>query len=168
MIKHVLITYKWEKDRPETKWLFWLEKKLQAQGFQVTMSPLATPNRNSKEWIGDLQATYAIPDNNVYLIHHDPGCLTILKYLEFLALSKNVEQALLVAGIPPKNYSTNSEQASPYIRLEGPQEIAIFSSDNPEHLQDIDAKLVVLYSVEGDKLGSGDKDQKKLMGFRNK
>lgn len=76
MTKHVLISYRWERDRPEEKWLFWLKKTLEQKGFHVTLSELRDlPLGDS--WVKDLQTIYGIDDSRVCTVAHDPGCLTI-------------------------------------------------------------------------------------------
>ncbi len=175
MTKSILISYKWDKERGETRWLFWLQKKLEAQGFQVIMSPLETPRQETSEWITDIQAIYSVPEEHVYVVDHDPGCLTILKYLEFLDKTPRIETALLVAGKSKTIQGTPNQ----YIRLEGAKEIAIFDSQNSSEnyqsqFQNFDAKLVVLYSsgnilLEENKKtllkNSSGRFIKKLLGF---
>ncbi len=147
MTKSVLISYKWDEERGETRWLFWLQKKLEAQNFSVIMSPLQTPRQETSTWISDIQALYSVPEEHVYIVEHDPGCLTILKYLEYLDRTQHIDTALLVAG----KSKTPQGMHNQYIRLEGAKEIAIFnpennSPDNQSQFQNVDAKLVVLYS----------------------
>ncbi len=143
MNKNVLISYKWDPERGENRWLFWLEKKLQAQGFQVTMSPLHEPRSTTENWVRDIQTIYSINDKNIYFVNHDPGCLTILKYLEYLSGTPINDPVLLIAGLYKKAPQFEGQSQSNYLRLESPKEVAVFKGST---MGNIDAKLVILYS----------------------
>ena len=158
MTKRVLITYKWNKERGEHKWLFWLQKKLEEQGLKVILSKLETPRTKTHEWVRDLQAIYDIPDHSIHFVDHDPGCLTILKYLEYLAASEHIETALLVAG---KNVRPQAPQEN-YVRLDTSDKIAIFDRNKQspkDRLENVDARLVVLYSMDNDMISSPHNNQ---------
>ncbi len=169
MQKHVLISYKWHVDRPDSHWLFWLQKKLEAQGFQVTMSELRTPPKDTVSWVRDIQTIYSIEDKNIFRLEHDPGCLTILTYLEYLARKEDEQTVLLVAGLTKFSSSTRTPLLepgklltsmahttpaySPYIRLEGTKDVAVIQEQGS--LATFDAKLVLLFSANPAGLHAG-------------
>jgi predicted alpha/beta hydrolase family esterase len=155
MVKRALITYAWDKERGEHKWLFWLQKKLEALNFEVSMAPLAETHRKSHEVIHDLQSIYTIPDESVFFVQHDPGSLTILKYLEHLAQSGRTDTALLVAGIPIR------AQGEPTHHLKlGTSGNIILKDDGKKMGENLDIKLVILYSADEEQLESG---QRKML-----
>jgi predicted alpha/beta hydrolase family esterase len=150
MKKHVLINYAWNAERGETKWLFWLKKALEAKDIHVTISALSKDSQGTA-WFQDIKNIYGITDDHVHFVEHDPGCLTILKYIEYLETQKVENTTLLVAGRPKKG------TAGPYIALEGPKEIIL--SGNKQAVIDpdltvFDTKIVVLYSANNEALES--------------
>lgn len=100
MQKNVLICHKWD-GRSEERWLFWLEKKVAALGFAVTLRALPESYAGGDDgWIGDAQTVHGVSHADTYVVRDDPGTLTILKYLERLAATGKQEPTLLVAGGP--------------------------------------------------------------------
>ncbi len=146
MTKRVLINYAWNAERGETKWLFWLKKALELQGMSVTISALKEVEGTA--WFKDIKNIYSITDENVHFVEHDPGCLTILKYIEFLN-QKNVQNTtLLVAG----TYAQGGQIRNTF--LEGPNQITVENSERSINadLAGFDAKIVVLYSADAEAL----------------
>lgn len=94
----IVIRYKW-KDRREEKWLFWLKKKLEKVGCTVLMLPITEADLGQEpEWIPHVQHMHGISEDQTFFVEHDPGCLTILKFIEKLIDSGQQDPALLVAG----------------------------------------------------------------------
>jgi predicted alpha/beta hydrolase family esterase len=157
MDRTLLIRHNWH-DRDESKWLFWLEKKLNELGFAVSMAPLPEAvAKNTIAAVGEIQATHAIMPQNTYIVRHDPGCLTLLKYCEQLLTRKSVEPTLLVAGIPKRSYLNNFSVLK---MIGGPKALAKREAeaegDIPDYVPDpnqltletIDVKLMVVYGGE--------------------
>ena len=173
MKKHVLIRYRW-KNRDEERWLFLLEKKIKALGCEVVISPIDSFNSGS-DWnafVTRIQKSHEISDQNTYIVQHDPGSLTILKYLEFLVAHNIPQTVLLVAGVnnkpEPKSFlnptSSGSglflktgayqehglDQAQTAIQKSTPGSLSQYR--DKEILKSIDTRLVVLYTQEADAL----------------
>lgn len=146
MTFQTLISYKWN-GRQEEKWLFWLKKELEARGFIVSLSPFPKSiNSDPSDLISTIQNIYLVEDQNTYMVKHDPGCLTIMKYLENLARQKKVEPTLLVAGSEKKTPSIIAAEL-----LLGPgKNVTSFTHLPPAHRQFFsklfDIKLVILFS----------------------
>jgi predicted alpha/beta hydrolase family esterase len=148
MKKRVLINHTWDSNRPDAKWLFWLRKELEKRGIETTIQAL-DKQTFQKEWLADVKTTYTIADEHIFTIQHDPGCLTILRYLEYLQKNNITDTHLLVAGTP-----TQAGIGS-YIRLESPKEIIIYNNEaeGPRPpLASLAAHMVVLYSASPDEL----------------
>jgi predicted alpha/beta hydrolase family esterase len=138
MHKTVLIGYRWD-GRDDERWLFWLTKKLEAIGFHVQMQELPELSSNIEHWLPELENTYQIPPENVHIVQHDPGCLTILSYLERLAKKEIAEPTILVAGKPMANkgqFSINAIDNSAQKRL---------GTKGHSPTQKLDVALVVIY-----------------------
>jgi predicted alpha/beta hydrolase family esterase len=154
MTQHVLISYRWEKDRPEEKWLFWLKKTLEQKGFHVTISELRTLPMG-RDWVSDLQTIYGIRDSRVYKVPHDPGCLTILSYLESLSHKKVEETVLLVATVGETPFSDPAKQKESTLKLESTKKVGFLKRTlghavpNSMPIDNGSTRLVILYSSLG-------------------
>ena len=84
---------------PEYCWYPWVKKELEAKGFKVDVPALPeTDAPNLAKWLPVLQQVAGEPDENLYIIGHSVGCITILRYLELLAEGQKVGGVVLVAG----------------------------------------------------------------------
>lgn len=107
--------------------MFWLKKTLEQKGFHVTISELRTLPED-RDWVHDLQTIYGISDSRVYKVPHDPGCLTILSYLESLS-KKNVEETvLLMATVGDKLTYRHTEGDSGVLKLESTKKLGFFKA----------------------------------------
>jgi predicted alpha/beta hydrolase family esterase len=135
MDRTLLIRHNWN-DRNESKWLFWLEKKLTELGFSVSLADLPDAvKKNTTAAVGEIQAVHGITPQHTHIVRHDPGCLTLLKYCEQLLKQPHPEPTLLIAGIPKYN-----PKVPEYKLLGG-------TTDNLT-LDTIEIKLVVVYGGE--------------------
>ena len=97
-MKRVVIIHCWE-GTPDYCWYPQTKKELEEKGFEVqvpempeTMSPkLAT-------WLPKLKEVAGVPNENLFLIGHSLGCITILKYLETLDENQKVGGVVMIAG----------------------------------------------------------------------
>lgn len=92
------------KGKPDTNWKPWLKTQLEMNGFSVEVPEM--PNTNHplvNEWVDTLSATVGqIDTDELYLIGHSLGCITILKYLEALQEGQKVKACIFVAGFGRK------------------------------------------------------------------
>lgn len=88
------------KGKPETNWKPWLKQQLEENGFNVEVPEM--PNTDSPlvgEWVNKLsEAVGSFDLDDVYLIGHSLGCITVLKYLETLTGEQKVKVCVFVAG----------------------------------------------------------------------
>ncbi len=143
MKKKVLISYIWD-DRSDEKWLFWLKKQLESKNFEVTFSELKKDvfkRTDQATWIASLQNIHGVKGENTHFVSHDPGCLTILNYLEYLDKHNKTDPTLLVAGFPKKSALVNNTLK----RLAGSTSPVIMSGSQELELTALSVKLIVLY-----------------------
>jgi predicted alpha/beta hydrolase family esterase len=173
MKKKVLISYIWH-DRSDEKWLFWLKKQLERKNFDVSFSELpkeVAKAQNQAALITSLQKTHAISEENTHYVAHDPGCLTILSYLEYLNTHNKTDPTLLIAGIPKESSYTIPNSAGNIKKLEAPKAIIIGSKDQELQLSALNIKLIVIYSgvieeLQPKQLESGSEKKKISSGLR--
>lgn len=78
---------------PQTK------NDLQSHNFQVLIPNMpATSAPKLSLWLPKLEETIGEPDEDLYLIGHSVGCVTIMRYLESLPDNKKVGGVVFVAG----------------------------------------------------------------------
>ncbi len=92
------------KGKPDTNWKPWLKKELEANGFHVDVPEMPnTEKPQAAEWIQKLNTTIGeIGSDEIYLIGHSLGCITILKYLETLRDDQKIKACIFVAGFTKK------------------------------------------------------------------
>ncbi|MFZ1301634.1 MAG: alpha/beta fold hydrolase [Candidatus Microsaccharimonas sp.] len=160
------------KGKPETNWKPWLKVELEAQGFIVEIPTMPnTDAPQAEEWLNQLRNTVgAFGSDEIYLVGHSLGCITILKYLETLQADEIIKAAVFVAGFtkPFKEYtgahdSFFSEEID-FLKVKEHSRnfVAIHSKDDPnvgyEELSQFEDKLdaqVVLLNGSGH-FGSND------------
>ena len=97
-MKRVIIIHCWEGS-PDYCWYPKVKKDLEEKGFQVLVPEMPETNfPKFPDWIQKLKETVGTPTEDIYLIGHSLGCITILKYLESLNLGEKVGGVILVAG----------------------------------------------------------------------
>lgn len=117
---------------PKTK------KELEAKGFLVTVPDMPeTDTPKLSLWLSKLKEAVGVPDEELFLIGHSAGCITILRYLERLGEHEKVGGIVLVAGFTDdlgftelKNFFETSIDFEK-IRLKTKHFIAIHSDNDP-------------------------------------
>jgi predicted alpha/beta hydrolase family esterase len=97
-MKRVIIIHCWE-GYPEYCWYQYAKKKLEENGFVVDVSQFPeTDLPQMNKWVAKLEELVSTPDEEVFLVGHSIGAVTILKYLEKLTDNQKIGGAVLVAG----------------------------------------------------------------------
>jgi len=97
-MKRAIIIHCWE-GHPDYCWYPRVKKELEARGFQVEVPAFPdTENPKLNGWLPKLKEVIGEPDENLYLIGHSLGCVTIMRYLENLAENQKIGGAVFVAG----------------------------------------------------------------------
>lgn len=97
-MKKVVIIHCWE-GYPNYCWYPDTKKKLEDKGYEVVVPEMPeTDFPKFEKWLIKLREVVEEPNENVYLIGHSLGCITILRYLESLKENEKIGGAILVAG----------------------------------------------------------------------
>lgn len=97
-MKRAIIIHCWE-GYPEYCWYPWVKKELEAKGFQVEVPAFPdTENPKLNSWLPKLKEVVGQPDEELYLIGHSLGCITIMRYLESLEENQKIGGVVFVAG----------------------------------------------------------------------
>lgn len=94
----VVVVHGWGA-HPEEGWRPWLRQELVKLGFKVevpTMPHTEFPEVHA--WVSHLAEVVDSPGEDVVLVGHSLGCITILRYLESLPAGSKIRGCLLVAG----------------------------------------------------------------------
>jgi predicted alpha/beta hydrolase family esterase len=128
------------KGKPDTNWKPWLKAELEANGFIVDVPGM--PNTDApqlEEWVATLrQIIGEFTSDDIYLIGHSLGCITILNYLQTLQETEVVTACIFVAGFtrPFKEYRGGhdsffaNEVNYPEVKKHSKNFIAIQSEDD--------------------------------------
>ncbi len=97
-MKRAIIIHCWE-GVPEYCWYPQVKKDLEGLGFQVQVPVMPdTDMPKFGPWMDTLRKTAGTPDEDLYLIGHSLGCITIMKYLESLPEGTRIGGAIFVGG----------------------------------------------------------------------
>ena len=97
-MRRAIIVHCWGGS-PEYCWYPWVKKELEARGFEVVVPAFPnTDNPKFYEWLSKLKEAVGEPDEDLYLIGHSLGCITIMRYLEILPENKKIGGVVFVAG----------------------------------------------------------------------
>jgi predicted alpha/beta hydrolase family esterase len=97
-MKRAIIIHCWE-GYPEYCWYPWVKKELEVKGFQVEVPAFPdTEKPKLGEWLPMLKELAGQPDEELYLIGHSLGCITIMRYLESLEENQKIGGVVFVAG----------------------------------------------------------------------
>ncbi|MFA5004127.1 MAG: alpha/beta fold hydrolase [Candidatus Saccharimonadales bacterium] len=97
-MKRAVIVHCWGGNA-EYAWYPWAKAELEKLGYEVNVPNM--PNTDEPklvEWLLYLQDVIGSPDEELLLIGHSLGCVTIMRYLESLPDAQKIRKAILVAG----------------------------------------------------------------------
>lgn len=97
-MKRVVIVHGF-KGRPETNWKPWLKNELEQAGVTVSVPEMPnTENPIANDWVRKLSEVVGEADSETYFVGHSLGCITILRYLEFIPKDVKIGGCVFVAG----------------------------------------------------------------------
>ena len=97
-MKRCVIVHCWE-GYPNYCWYPWVKTQLEHKGYKVEIPQMPdTKNPKFKEWLTKLKEIIQKPDDELYLIGHSLGSITILRYLESLKEKEKIAGVIMVAG----------------------------------------------------------------------
>jgi len=157
-LKKVYIIHGWEGS-PEGNWFPWLKKELESRDFEVYVPAMPdSDNPKFSGWLSELKKVVGDPNENIYLVGHSLGVITILRYLESLSSDQKIGGIILVAGFPesigyeelssffekPVDYSKVKEHVSKIIAINSDNDPYV-PLKNGEILRDkLNAKLIIV------------------------
>ena len=138
-MKKVVIVHCWD-GHPKYCWYPQTKKALEEKRFKVVVPKMPdTHSPKLSSWLPQLQRTAGRPDENLLLVGHSVGCITILKYLEELKENEKIGGVVLVAGFTEdlgvgyeklKNFFERSIDFEK-IKTKSKYFVAIHSDDDP-------------------------------------
>jgi uncharacterized protein len=97
-MKKAIIIHCWE-GVPDYCWYPWLKKELEAKGFEVQVPAMPeTELPKQKLWVPKMHELIGEPNEDLILVGHSIGCISIMRYLESLKEGQKIGGAVLVAG----------------------------------------------------------------------
>ncbi len=97
-MKRVVIVHCWGGN-PNYCWYPNTKKELEEKGFQVVVTEMPeTDNPKLSLWLPKLKDAVGKVDEDLYLVGHSAGVITILRFLEQLAAEEKVGGVIMVAG----------------------------------------------------------------------
>lgn len=97
-MKKVIIVHCWE-GYPEYCWYPHVKNELQNKGFEVNVSLFPETNHPQlNQWLPKLKEIVGKPNENIFLVGHSIGAVTILRYLESMQEQEKIGGVVLVAG----------------------------------------------------------------------
>lgn len=136
-MKRVIIVHCWD-GYPEYCWYPYVKKEMEARWFEVQVPAFPeTEEPKLEKWLPVLKEKAGTPDENLYLVGHSVGCITIMRYLESLEENQKTGGVILVAGFTDdlgfdelKNFFT-TEIDFARIKKKARRFVAIHSDDDP-------------------------------------
>lgn len=137
MNKRVVIVHCWE-GYPDYCWYPQTKKELEEKGFKVLVPEMPeTDLPKLSAWLPKLQEVIGTPDENLYLVGHSAGAITIMRFLENLSDNQKVGGIVFVAGFTDdlgyKELSNFFEKPIDFekIRQRAKHFVAIHSDNDP-------------------------------------
>ena len=136
-MKRVIIVHCWD-GTPESCWYPWLKRELTPKRIHVVIPAMPESDAPKQALsVPKLHEVIGEPDEELILVGHSVGCITILRYLESLEPGQRVAGVILVAGYTDaigfdelKNfYQTPIDWIK--IRSHCDAFVAIYSDDDP-------------------------------------
>ena len=141
-MKRVVIVHCWS-GFPEYCWYPNTKKELEDKGFEVKVPEMPdTHLPKLSSWLPKLSQIAGVPNEDLFLVGHSLGCITILRYLEKLKDGEKVGGVVFVAGFTDDLSSTDpiEDELSNFfetpilwdkIRISANKFAAIYSDNDP-------------------------------------
>lgn len=167
-MKRAIIVHCWG-GASEYAWYPFVKRGLEAKGYQVTVPTM--PNTDfpqMDEWVPSLEQIIGKPDEELVLIGHSIGTVTIMRYLESLPKGTGIGKAILVAAFTDPLGFRELENFFPKpldfdaIKQKAKNGFTLIQSDNDQYVaaqygtrleEELGAKLIIkhgAYHMSGD------------------
>ncbi len=167
-MKRAIIVHCWSGN-PNYCWYPWVKNELEKIGLEVdVLSMPDTNNPRLDNWLPYLTKAVGEPDEELVLIGHSIGTVTIMRYLESLTINKKVGKVIFVAGFTDqlgfKELENFFEKPLDFsaIKNKSKNGFVVIQSDNDQYVSEqygtrlkdeLNAKLVIkhgAYHMSGD------------------
>jgi len=97
-MKRAIIIHCWG-GTPDYSWYSWARAQLEAKDYKVQIPQMPhTDEPQLIEWLLTLQEVIGTPDDELLLIGHSLGTVTIMRYLESLNDDRRIDKTIFIAG----------------------------------------------------------------------
>lgn len=168
-MKKVFIIHGWGGS-PSANWFPWMKEELEKRNIEIEV--LAMPNADSpqlKDWLAFVNKKINQPSEEVFLIGHSLGCITILKYLESLRENEKIGGIILAAGFSRSINIPELEnffvEALDYEKVKkSVNKVILINSDNDRYVpleegrimeEKLNGKLIILHNAYHINEGNG-------------
>jgi predicted alpha/beta hydrolase family esterase len=161
-MKQAIIVHCWGGN-PNYCWYPWVKNELEKIGLKVdVLSMPDSDNPRLNKWLPHLIQAVGEPDEELVLIGHSIGTVTIMRYLESLGDKKQVGKVILVAGFTDQLGFRELENffAKPLdfsaIKNKSKNGFVVIQSDNDQYVseqygtrlkEELNAKLVIKHGA---------------------
>jgi len=157
MAKRIIIIHCWE-GYPNYCWYPKVKKDLEEKGFEVLVPEMPETNLPKlPAWLQKLKEVIGSPDEDLYLVGHSLGCITILKYLESLEGDIKISGVVLVAGFTdnlgfkeitgffeePVNFEKIKERCKNFIAINSDNDPYVALKYGDEFKNKLNAELII-------------------------
>lgn len=156
-MKKAVIIHCWE-GYPEYCWYPKTKKELEQKGFEVIVPAFPdTEVPKFDKWLPKLKEIVGKPDEDVFLIGHSIGCITILRYLETLNDEEKIGGVVLVAGFTdnlgfdelknffttPINFEKIKQKANGFVAIHSDNDPYVSLKHGDIFKKEFDAELII-------------------------
>lgn len=155
---------------PSANWFPWMKAELEKRNIAIEV--LAMPNTDSpqlKEWLAFMSKKINQPNEEIFLVGHSLGGITILKYLESLGEDKKIGGIVLAAGFSrsiniPELENFFAEPLDYEKVRKSVDNVVLINSDNDRFVpleegrimeEKLDGKLIILHNAYHINEGNG-------------
>ena len=161
-MKRVVIVHCWD-GKPDYCWYPYAKRELEAKGFEVAVPAFPdTEEPNLAKWLPVLTEVAGEPDEELFLIGHSVGCITILRYLETLNEGQKIGGAVLVAGFTddlgfdelknffttPLDLDSSKPKANKFVAIHSDNDPFVPLTHGDTFKDKLDAELIVKHAMK--------------------
>jgi uncharacterized protein len=157
-MKRAVIVHCWGGE-PVYAWYPWVKEELKKNDYAVSVPEMPDADQPKVErWVSLLKEVIGEPDEDLVLIGHSLGCVTIMRYLESMGKDKMVGKVIFVAGFTdplgfkelenffkkPLNYNKiKSKSKNGFVAIQSDDDPFVSEQYGNRLVEEFDAKLIV-------------------------
>lgn len=160
-MKRAVIVHCWD-GTPNYCWYPQTKKELEEKGFKVEVPQMPETNLPKLSlWLPKLKEVVGEPDEDLYLIGHSSGCITIMRYLEQLSSDLMIGGVVLVAGFTddlgykelsnffetPINFEKIKQHCKNFVAINSDNDPYVDVKYGKEFEEKLGAKLIIKHNM---------------------